>query len=46
MRDPATPARSIAKPRSTITSGFKPIRRAHKTPSVVANRNPERRRTK
>src|SRR5688572_7266812 len=40
MRPPATPAISIAMPRSTTTSGFWPIRRAQNTPSNVANMKP------
>src|ERR1700722_9842348 len=46
MRPPATPAISIARPRSTTTSGFSPMRRAHNAPAAVANRNPESNRTK
>src|SRR5271170_929228 len=46
MRPPATPAMSIAIPRSTTTSGFSPMRRAQSAPTAVAKRKPERRRTK
>src|SRR5271165_523077 len=46
MRAPATPASSIARPRSTTTSALSPIRCAQSAPTAVAKRNPDRSRTK
>ncbi len=46
MRAPATPASSIASPRSTTTSALSPMRRAQSAPAAVAKRNPDSRRMK
>src|SRR5215469_12217609 len=36
----------MASPKSTITSAFSPMRRAHSAPAAVAKRKPDTRKTK